>query len=118
MTDYYNDHRWLPPLFALVECTMYVRIVSYVSCTCVSCRISQYVEVIGHLHEDRTVQEFKTTDFGDSFGEEFHMIKVYTWQTPSGSNRPAAQHGAQAKDRDGFFVAKPGTDFHRLDVSR
>lgn len=28
---------------------------------------SKYVEVIGHLHEDRTVQEFKTTDFGDSF---------------------------------------------------
>lgn len=30
---------------------------------------SQYVEVIGHLHEDHTVQEFKTTDMGDSFGE-------------------------------------------------
>ncbi len=30
---------------------------------------SQYVEVIGHLHEDHTVQEFKTTELGDSFGE-------------------------------------------------
>lgn len=39
--------------------------------TCVLCRVSQYVEVIGHLHENRTVQEFKTTDFGDSFGELF-----------------------------------------------
>eukprot|EP00903_Cladosiphon_okamuranus_P014002 g13021.t1 len=28
---------------------------------------SQYVEVIGHLHEDLTVEEFKTSDFGDSF---------------------------------------------------
>ncbi|CAM9098396.1 unnamed protein product [Ascophyllum nodosum] len=28
---------------------------------------SQYVEVIGHLHEDSTLQEFKSTDFGDSF---------------------------------------------------
>eukprot|EP00752_Nemacystus_decipiens_P011908 g10559.t1 len=28
---------------------------------------SEYVEVIGHLHEDQKVQEFKSTDFGDSF---------------------------------------------------
>lgn len=30
---------------------------------------SQYVEVIGHLHDERTLQEFKSTDFGESFGE-------------------------------------------------
>lgn len=30
---------------------------------------SQYVEVIGHLHDELSLQEFKSTDFGDSFGE-------------------------------------------------
>ncbi|CAN0076809.1 unnamed protein product [Ectocarpus sp. 12 AP-2014] len=28
---------------------------------------SQYVEVIGHLHETDRLQEFKSTDFGDMF---------------------------------------------------
>ncbi|CAM9104965.1 unnamed protein product, partial [Laminaria digitata] len=28
---------------------------------------SQYVEVIGHLHDEGSLQEFKSTDFGDSF---------------------------------------------------
>ncbi|CAN0041586.1 unnamed protein product [Scytosiphon promiscuus] len=28
---------------------------------------SQYVEVIGHLHEGNTLQEFKSSDYGDTF---------------------------------------------------
>lgn len=35
---------------------------------------SQYVEVVGHLHEDRKVEEFKSTDFGDSFGETITSV--------------------------------------------
>lgn len=37
---------------------------------------SQYVEIIGHLHEDCKVEEFKCTDFGDSFGETIMSLGV------------------------------------------
>lgn len=42
---------------------------------CVTCT-SQYVEIIGHLHEDGKVEEFKATDYGDSFGEAMMSLGV------------------------------------------
>lgn len=37
---------------------------------------SQYVEVIGHLHDEFTLQEFKSTDYGDSFDMEMYNRAV------------------------------------------
>ncbi|CAN0394227.1 unnamed protein product [Pylaiella littoralis] len=37
---------------------------------------SQYVEVVGHVHEGGQVEEFKSTDFGDSFDMAMYQKAV------------------------------------------
>lgn len=77
-------------------------------CCCCSCCCSQYVEVIGHLHDEGSLQEFKSTDFGDSFGE-LNCYEVLHYYCSNRYLNVNIIHGTPAKHALCLYYCRYGT---------